>query len=120
MSGDFTDLRVWSDSVMLVREVVALVRLMKGPAARSAVDQMVRAAESIPANIAEGYGRSLGTDFARFLRVAGASAAELESHLHVSLACGRLPPEQARPLIGRVRAVRAMIRGLANSVAARR
>jgi four helix bundle protein len=119
MAGDFADLRVWTDSVAIVREVAGLVRSMREPAARGASEQMLRAAESIPANIAEGYGRGLGDDFARFLRVAAASAAELESHLHVSVACGRLPPTRVQPVIGRARALRAMIRGLASSVAAR-
>ena len=119
MGGDFTDLRVWADSVVLVREVAAVAGSIRGPAARTAADQMVRAAESIPANIAEGYGRGLGDDFARFLRMAGASAAELESHLRVSLASGRLPEARVQPLIGRARALRAMIRGLAQSVGGR-
>ncbi len=103
----------------LVSAVSVLVRSMQGPAARAMSDQMIRAAESIPANIAEGYGRGLGDDFARFLRVAGASAAELESHLHVSLAANRLPEGRVRPLIAEARAVRAMIRALAASVGSR-
>ena len=110
---------MWADSVVLVREVAAVAGSIRGPAARTAADQMVRAAESIPANIAEGYGRGLGDDFARFLRMAGASAAELESHLRVSLASGRLPEARVQPLIGRARALRAMIRGLAQSVGGR-
>ena len=119
MAADFTDLRVWSNSVELVREIAVLTRSMRGPAVRNASDQMLRAAESIPANIAEGYGRGLGDDFARFLRGAGASAAELESHLHVSLASGRLPPARVQPLIAKARALRAMLRALAGSVAVR-
>jgi four helix bundle protein len=119
MPGDFTDLRVWKASLDLVRETAAAARLTRGLAAKSAAEQMVRAAESISANIAEGYGRGLGADFARFLRVACASSAELESHLHVALASGRLPAARAEPLIAQARAVRAMLGGLARSVVTR-
>ena len=120
MGGDFTDLRVWRAAVELVAATAALVPSMRGTAARAAADQALRAAESIPANIAEGYGRGLGDDFARFLRIAGASAAELESHLRVAVAAGRLPGERTEPIIAHTRAVRAMIRGLTLSVSGRR
>jgi four helix bundle protein len=47
------------------------------------VDQMRRAALSIPANIAEGYALGTTTQFVRYLRIALGSAAELGSHLEV-------------------------------------
>ena len=73
---------------------------------------MVRAAESIPANLAEGYGRGLTADGARLLRVARASAAELESHLRVAGMGGRLPQAEVDVLVNRTRRVRALINGL--------
>ncbi len=120
MAGDFTDLVVWKEAVALAGDVARLARALRGAASWSAAEQLVRAAESIPANIAEGYGRGLGKDFLRFLRVAAASAAELESHLTVADATGRVSSARVAPLIGRARRVRAMIRGLSQSVAARR
>jgi len=83
-------------------------------AARS---QIVRAAESIPANIAEGYGRGIiSGDGARFLTVARASAAELESHLRVAQASERLDWARAQALILQTREVRYLVHRLLVSV----
>lgn len=119
MAGDFVDLVVWQESVTLAGEVARLVRRIRGPGGFAAADQMRRAAESVPANIAEGYGRYTGGDFARFLRVAAASAAELESHLRVAVVTERLAAPVVDPVVARCRRVRALIRGLRKAVEAR-
>ena len=48
------------------------------------VSQIKRAASSIPANIAEGCGRSGDAELARYLQIAMGSASELEYHLLLS------------------------------------
>jgi len=116
VAADFVDLVAWQEAVALVREVVRLASQVRGAGAVNVVDQMLRAAESVPANIAEGYGRGLGRDFARFLRVAAAAAAELESHVLVAEASGRLAADYCRPLVARSRRVRALVVGLRKSV----
>lgn len=119
VAGDFTDLVAWREAVALVRVVAPLARLLRGPGAQEAADQVLRAAESIPANVAEGYGRGLGRDFSRFLRIAAASSAELESHLRVAAETGRLDASHAAPAIAQARRTRALITGLARWVASR-
>ena len=51
------------------------------------ISQIQRAATSIPANIAEGYGRGSKLDFARFVDIALGSTRELQTHLEI---CQRL------------------------------
>ena len=71
VAADFVDLLAWQEGVALVRDVVRVAPCVRGAGAEEVVDQLLRAAESVPANVAEGYGRGPGKDFARFLRVAG-------------------------------------------------
>ena len=119
MAADFVDLIAWQEGVALVREVVRLAPQVRGPGARDLVDQILRAAEYVPANIAEGYGRASGRDFARFLAVAAASAAEVESHVRVAEVSGRLPADAASVLVARARRVRALVTGLRRAVKTR-
>ena len=50
--------------------------LFKSPETREKADQLLRAAQSISANIADGYGRSSGAERARFYEYAESSARE--------------------------------------------
>jgi four helix bundle protein len=60
--------------------------------------QIRRATCSIPANIAEGYGRDQTGAFVQFLRIAQGSARELETHL-ILAARVRLLREDVRDML---------------------
>ncbi|NES69089.1 MAG: four helix bundle protein, partial [Okeania sp. SIO2D1] len=49
------------------------------------IQQIRRASVSIPANIAEGYGRRSSGDYTRFLNITQGSINELETHLLLSV-----------------------------------
>lgn len=61
---------------------------------KSLVDQVVRAAVSVPANLSEGQGRS-GRDRFHHWRIAYASALELSTHLELLRGAGAVDPNQA-------------------------
>ena len=84
---DFKDLIVWQKSMDLVEEVYRLVKNLPKEELYSLSDQIKRSAISIPSNIAEGQGRKSAREFIRFLRIARASKAELETQL---LLCVRI------------------------------
>lgn len=119
MAGGFVDLIVWREAASLTADVIRLCGRLRGPASASAADQMIRAAESIPANIAEGYGRGVNKDCVRFLKVARASASELESHLRVASAANRLTTDTAHALITHTCRVRYLLNRFIVSVEAR-
>lgn len=62
----------------LAEAVYATVRLMPKQEEFRLTAQMVRAAVSIPANIAEGHARATRKDYAHFISISRGSAAELE------------------------------------------
>lgn len=49
------------------------------------VKQLRRAAVSVMANVAEGFGRRTRKEFIRFLDIASGSVVEVQSHLYVAL-----------------------------------
>jgi four helix bundle protein len=61
--------------------------------------QIRRAATSVPANIAEGYGRNSRGEYGQFLRIAQGSLKELDTHLLLSTRIGLLVPAETRSIL---------------------
>lgn len=78
---DYQKLRVYQLSEQLGDEVWALVRGWDGFAKRTVGAQLVRAAESVGANIAEGVGRGSYKDNRRFVKIARGSVYETKHWL---------------------------------------
>jgi four helix bundle protein len=74
--------------------------------------QLRRASVSIPANIAEGCGRSGEPELARFLRIALGSASELEYHIILSTDLCYLNKSTSQPLFKQVTEVKRMLTSL--------
>jgi len=65
----------------------------------SLVQQLNRAAVSIPSNIAEGQGRNSGKEFQYFLGNAKGSLHEVETQVLIATKLGYIPAEQSRDLL---------------------
>ncbi|HBB31325.1 MAG TPA: four helix bundle protein, partial [Cyanobacteria bacterium UBA9273] len=63
------------------------------------IQQTRRASASIPANIAEGYGRKSTAEYIRFLNIAQGSINELETHLILSSRVGLCSHEAIQAII---------------------
>lgn len=79
--NDFKDLRIWQKGVDIAEKCYFLTRGFPQDELYGMVQQIRRSAVSIPANIAEGYGRRYRGEYLRFLNIAQGSINELETHL---------------------------------------
>ncbi len=78
---DFRELKVWKKAHDLTLNIYRATEGLPREELYGLTSQLRRASASIPANIAEGCGRSGDTELARFLQIAMGSASELEYHL---------------------------------------
>ena len=93
---------------------VAIALVMRVPAPlKSIADQVIRSASSVPANLAEGHGRS-GRDRLHFWRIAYASAKEVDSHLRLLIQAGAINSVKAGKTLETFDEVRAMTWRLLN------
>lgn len=81
---DFRELKVWEKSHQLTLAVYQASQGFPKEELFGLTSQLRRAAASIPANLAEGCGRSGKAELARFCVIAMGSASELEYHLLLS------------------------------------
>jgi four helix bundle protein len=86
----YRDLFVWQRAMELVKEIYLLGKKMPPDEIYALTNQMKRAAISIPANIAEGHGRTGKKEFLHFLSIANGSRTELETELQICVKIGYL------------------------------
>ena len=87
---DFRKQKVWQKSHQLTVDIYQATSNFPREELYGLTNQIRRACASIPANIAEGCGRSSEADFSRFLQIAMGSATELEYHLLLTYDLGIL------------------------------
>ncbi|MEM1043278.1 MAG: four helix bundle protein [Bacteroidota bacterium] len=100
--SDFENLRVFQMAEQLADEVWEVVKPWDGFAKRTVGQQIVRAADSVGANIAEGAGRGTYADNKRFVRIARGSLYETKFFLRRAYKRSLLTKDQVealRPLI---------------------
>ena len=83
---DYHRLKVWQKAHSLCLAVIAAMPATRR--ASSLISQIVRAAQSIPANIVEGRAADSDAEFARFLKMSLRSANELMYHLELAVERG--------------------------------
>lgn len=113
------DLRVWHAGMDLAEACYRLTRSFpKDELYGGLTTQIRRASVSIPANIAEGYGRDARGDYLRFLAIARGSLRELETHCQIAERVGLATTEAIRPVLAQCDTVGRMLHGLIRSVEA--
>lgn len=95
---DFTDLVAWKLSRELRRAVFDVTKRMPASEKYVLVAQLRRAAMSVTANIAEGFGRFSYQENIQFCRQARGSVFEVRDHLTTALDAAYITPEEWKRL----------------------
>jgi four helix bundle protein len=105
----FRDLKVWEKAHHLTLEAYKASASFPKEEMYGLTSQIRRAAASIPANIAEGCGRSSDAELGRFLQIAMGSASELEYHLLLTRDLSLLAVEKHSELFHEVCEIKRML-----------
>ncbi len=109
---DFRRLVVWQRAhalTLVVYRTSARIRPRDFPGLGS---QLRRAVSSIPTTLAEGSGHSSRREFARFVQMALASAAEAEYHLQLAHDLGAITPDLSQRLLRDISELRRQLAAL--------
>jgi four helix bundle protein len=108
--ADYRKLHVWRKAYALALNTHRVAGRIRGqPALRG---QLVRATMSVGASIVEGRQHKSDKEFARFLRIALASAAEAEYHLLIGVGIKAINETDFDSLNGELTDIRKMLTGL--------
>ena len=113
---DFRKLNVWERSHNLTLHVYSATKTFPKEELFGLTSQLRRASSSIPANIAEGCGKSSDPDLARFLQIAFGSACETEYHLILSKDLKYLSSQQYQVLNDYLISVKRMLAALISRI----
>ncbi len=113
---DYEELKVWRRAHQLAVDVQRLSSGIPRRDNSGLVSQLRRAAQSVPANIAEGSSKESNREFARFLQIAAGSAAELHYHLRFAADTVLIPRAMGDTLLAETTLLRKMLFALLKRV----
>lgn len=114
--NSYRDLIIWQKSMLLVKEIYKLTKLLPPEEIYVLSSQIRRSAISIPSNIAEGYDRRSTKDYINFLRFARGSNSELQTQLYICSDLGFLLNQQIQASISLTEEISKMINSLINKL----
>lgn len=117
---DFRQLKVREKSHQTALAIYRATREFPKEELYGLTSQIRRASMSIPTNIAEGFGRNMDADFARFLQMAMGSASETEYQLILAHDLEFLSKDSYEKLHSDVEEVKRMLASLLKTLRAER
>lgn len=105
----FRNINAWEQAHRLVKKLYKKTESYPTTERYRIVDQLLRAAISVPTNIAEGSSRGSDADFARFLNFAIASASETEYLLLLSSELGLISEAEHQEFSDEIINIRKML-----------
>ena len=113
------DLLVWQRAMDVAVSTYELTRQYPRDELFGLTSQSRRAAASVAANIAEGYGRATRQAYLNFLRIARGSLKELETHWILAERVGLASPEPTKTLLDQTDELGRMLHSLISKVQTR-
>jgi four helix bundle protein len=108
----YRDLLVWQKAMRLAADAYRLGKLLPKAEEYRLTSQLLRAAASVPANIAEGHARGTRKDYAHFVSIAHGSLAETETILLLLVDVELLTEERVQPALELCSETGKMLNGL--------
>ena len=110
--GDFRQLVAWQEANALANELHSVFTSRRADVYPGLRDQLLRAAASVAANLAEGCAKRSRLELARFADMAYGSSKEVESHLERARGARALTDQQFAELSARADRVAKLCFGL--------
>jgi len=114
--NSYRDLLVWQEAMNLAVAAYKLTAVFPKEETYGLTAQIRRSGSSLPANIAEGYGRESTGAYVQHLRIAQGSLKELETHLLLAERVGLAGMAALAPLLEKSEVVGKMLRNLIRSL----
>jgi len=115
---NYKDLKIWEKAHLLTLEVYKVTQQFPSEEKFGLISQLRRASSSIPANIAEGCGKSTNAELRHFLNIALGSANEVEYFLLLAKDLHYLQVEKFNVLTSEINSIKAMLIALIAKVKA--
>ncbi len=108
----YKELLIWQKGIVLVKDVYNITKGFPKSEKFALIDQIHRAAISVPSNIAEGQARQYSKEFRQFLYMALGSLAELDTQLTIAVELSYITEENLNGIGEKIVELRRMIWGI--------
>jgi len=112
----FKDLIVWQKGIELVNEIYKVTKHFPKEELYGLTSQTRRAAVSVPANIAEGWGRGTTKNYIQFLEISRGSLYELNTLIIISYNQEYISKETCDEIENRLNEIGRMLNALINKL----
>ncbi|NKC23104.1 four helix bundle protein [Ochrobactrum oryzae] len=108
--NSYRDLLVWQQAMEMVTSIYKVTDCWPKEEIYGLTSQVRRAAVSVPANIAEGFGRENRGSYQQFLRIAQGSLKEMETHLLIAERLGFMQSETINSMLVKSESIGKLLR----------
>ena len=117
MINSYQDLEVWKKTMELVTDIYKITQSFPKEELYGMTNQLRLASVSVPANIAEGWGRGTTKGYIQFLRIARGSLLEVETLMTISQNLGYVNAQDLQEqILQKIIEISKMINSLINSL----